>query len=841
MTTNVLTRPRTGPWVFGLAIGVIGAAGWIVTLPFLHAASPTPWSWQLVIGLFVVGRAIRVELHASRTATFSFVMTDLSFVIALLLGEPVTIPIGLALGAGVVAVIQRPPPVKLVFNLAQELVGALLGMWVFTILRGDDHLSARTGLGAMAGGLAMGLFSHFAVGVVTRLATGHRQQAPLRALWTSTVGSLGNSCVAVQTVYLGMQSPWLVVVPLVFVVVLWSVYDGLRRQQRLSDRSELLYRATAALHEQPNIDDGLLSVLAELRIALRARWARIVLLTSEGAFTCAVDEDGAEGVAMTAATDAEQHAARRLIDAVQTVRLFPANQPDVTSGALATFATGDAVVAPVHRGDEAAGIVVVDARAGSVDRLTRADVDMVEMMTKQIGMALERGYLERSLHQLVELERQLTQQAFYDSVTGLVNRNYLMRELAALCTDQYGSHAVLLVDLDDFKMVNDSLGHVAGDELLKIVAQRLVGSIGDRGVVGRLGGDEFAIVLRNTDDEFCNRTAQHIISALAQVAHLEGREVSVGGSVGVRRTTGPPDEPATILRDADLALYDAKAMGKGRVAHFEPAMHELAQERLALTSALALAIEREEFVLVYQPIFDMINRRVSAAEALVRWMHPERGQLGPASFLQLCEESGWIVEVGWCVLREALQQLADWEPMLAGTEFYLSVNVSARQLREPHFAEDVLALLRTYNVPGHRLVLEITESLFIDDPIQTQQVLERMATAGLRFGLDDFGTGYSSLSQLQRLPLYLVKIDQSFVARLGTGTEATVFVRAIIQLADALRLQVVAEGVETVGQADELVRLGCRRGQGWLYARATSARDLTAMLDARAGQLAHEA
>ncbi|MEI2704246.1 MAG: bifunctional diguanylate cyclase/phosphodiesterase [Ilumatobacteraceae bacterium] len=499
------------------------------------------------------------------------------------------------------------------------------------------------------------------------------------------------------------------------------------------------------------------------------------------------------------------------------------------------------MVAPVHRGDEAAGIVVVDARAGSVDRLTRADVDMVEMMTKQIGMALERGYLERSLHQLVELERQLTQQAFYDSVTGLVNRNYLMRELAALCTDQHGSHAVLLVDLDDFKMVNDSLGHVAGDELLKIVAQRLVGSIGDRGVVGRLGGDEFAIVLRNTDDEFCNRTAQHIISALAQVAHLEGREVSVGGSVGVRRTTGPPDEPATILRDADLALYDAKAMGKGRVAHFEPAMHELAQERLALTSALALAIEREEFVLVYQPIFDMVNRRVSAAEALVRWMHPERGQLGPASFLQLCEESGWIVEIGWCVLREALQQLADWEPMLAGTEFYLSVNVSARQLREPHFAEDVLALLRTYNVPGHRLVLEITESLFIDDPIQTQQVLERMATAGLRFGLDDFGTGYSSLSQLQRLPLYLVKIDQSFVARLGTGTEATVFVRAIIQLADALRLQVVAEGVETVGQADELVRLGCRRGQGWLYARATSARELTAILDARAGQLAHEA
>ncbi len=814
-----------GPWVLTLLLGVIAAAGWPEALAHVPRHAPHPWPWVATVALFVVGRFLRVELHATRTATISFVMADLAFVVALLLGQLWTIPAGLAAGAVIAALFQRPPLVKFLFNIAQESVGALAGTVVFDLLGDTRQFSGRSGFAAMAGGLVMAMFCQLAVSGVTRLASG-TAQSPLRALWTGTVCSIANSSVAVEAVFLGSIAVPLALVPAAFVIVLFAVYSTLRRQQRVTDRSELLYRATAALHEQPNLDDGLLSVLGELRGALRAEWARLVLLTPEGAVTCAVGERIEDGTAMTAAAPTEESAARRLAAEVDDVTLYRAGSVEVTSGAVSVFAHGDTVVAPVRRNDERAGVVVVDARAGSADRLSKSDIGMVEMMTKQIGMALERGDLERSIHQLVELERQLRQQAFYDSVTGLANRNHLMTELADLCRTQNGQHAVLLVDLDDFKTVNDSLGHVAGDELLKTVAQRLVGCIGAGGLVARLGGDEFAIILRDADDLSCERTAQRIIGALSQVTHLEGREVGIGASVGLRRTGGVPDQPADVLRDADLALYNAKSQGKGRFARFEPVMHAQAQERLELTSALATAIDRGEFVLAYQPIVELGSGRVAAAEALVRWRHPERGELSPGAFLRLTEESGWIVELGWYVLRQALQQLAAWEPVIAGTDFYLSVNVSTRQLKEPHFAEDVLALLRAYGVPGERLVLEITESLFIDDPRPTKVVLETMAGAGVRFGLDDFGTGYSSLSQLQELPLALVKIDRAFVARLGLGAESRLLVRGIIQLADALHLHVVAEGVETAEQRDALVEMHCRRAQGYLFGRPASPEQL---------------
>lgn len=828
-----------GPWLLVGLLAIVAAAGWWLMLGRLTAVHPDPWPLWVLALFFFVASYLEVDLSSAGAQSMSFAMTDAAFVAALLLGEPLAVALG-PLAAGLANVLwRRPPLVKLLFNVTQESVGALAGTLVFHVIRDDRLLSGRTGFAAVIGGLVMGLFSQAAVSVVTRVASGSRRQTPFRSLLLSSVGSLGNGTVALQAVFLGAVSPWLAAVPAVLVAVLYFGYRGVSHQQQVTDRSDLLYRATAALHEQPNMDDGLISVLAELRTALRAQWARIVLFTPEGAVTCAVDADDFEPAPMTAALPSQESAARRLAAELSAVSMFRATSADVVSGPISVFTRGDTLVAPLTRGGQQAGVVMVDARSGSADRLKQADVEMVEMMSKQICVALEKGALERSLHQLVELERELTKQAHYDGVTALANRNFLMNDLGRLVNEPTTiGHAVLLVDLDDFKMVNDSLGHVAGDELLKIVAQRLVGCVGDQGVVGRLGGDEFAVLARDITEDAAERLAERIITAISTVVHLEGREVSVGATIGIRRTLGDPDQPADLLRDADLALYNAKGLGKGRLARYEASMHEQAQERLELTSALANAITRDEFVLVYQPIVDLRSGQVVAAEALVRWMHPVRGELAPGVFLTLTEESGLIVELGWVVLRQALRQLAEWEAQLGSTDFYLSVNVSARQLKEPEFAAGVLELLTAYGVPGHRLVLEITESVFIDDPIQTQGVLDRIATAGVRFGLDDFGTGYSSLSQLQQLPLYLVKVDRSFVSRLGGKRDGRVLVRAIIQLANALRLQVVAEGIETAEERDELVGLGCPRGQGWLLGRPHPAALLGAQLADQAAAVA---
>jgi len=295
-----------------------------------------------------------------------------------------------------------------------------------------------------------------------------------------------------------------------------------------------------------------------------------------------------------------------------------------------------------------------------------------------------------------------------------------------------------------------------------------------------------------------------------------------------------------LLRDADLALYNAKSNGKGQATMFVPAMYAQAQERLTLTTALASAVERDEFALVFQPIVHLESGRMAGVEALVRWRHPERGEIGPAQFLGLTEESGLIVLLGRNILRQALTALSGWLPALGESDFYISVNVSARQLREDNFAESVLDLLHQFQISPKRLVLEITESMLIEDVIRTKGVLDHLAAVGVRISLDDFGTGYSSLSQIQQLPFHQIKIDQSFVRRLGSGRDATVVVRAILQLADAMHLDAVAEGIELQSHLADLRALGCSKGQGWLFSKAMPSERINEMLLESRGSVQRE-
>jgi diguanylate cyclase (GGDEF)-like protein len=418
----------------------------------------------------------------------------------------------------------------------------------------------------------------------------------------------------------------------------------------------------------------------------------------------------------------------------------------------------------------------------------------------------------------------LAHQARHDSLTGLPNRTLLLDCLARACeVSAYEARAVglLFVDLDNFKTVNDSLGHATGDELLVLVADRLRSCLRPGDIVARLGGDEFAVVLAGGSDAAVARhIAGRIIETLRQPFALGAAEVVIGASVGIALTSTSATDPGDLLRNADVALYAAKSQGKGRSEFFVEDMHRAAQSRLALQGEIRRALANEEFTVYYQPVVNLRSGAIVGCEALVRWIHPERGMIPPLEFIPLCEELGLIVPLGEWVLREVCIAQRDWKerfPHRAAP--VVTVNVSPRQLQQPGFVDRLASLLEQTGADSRSIVLEITEGVLLDDTDATLQVLESLRDLGFALAIDDFGTGYSALSYLQRFPINLLKIDRSFVNGLGRGGERSALVRAIVALGQALNLKLVAEGIEFPGQQKQLLALGCENGQGYLFAR----------------------
>lgn len=432
-----------------------------------------------------------------------------------------------------------------------------------------------------------------------------------------------------------------------------------------------------------------------------------------------------------------------------------------------------------------------------------------------------------------EAEELLRHQAFHDPLTGLANRALFTDrvEHALVVHERIGDEAaVLFLDLDDFKAVNDSLGHLAGDELLRAVGLRLRDALSPRHTVARLGGDEFAILVEDARGASAAvHAAELIVGALQAPFDIEGREVFVTASVGI--AVGRDKEE--LLRSADVAMYRAKASGKAQYVVYAPRMDEDVVGRLELVADLRRA-HIEEFVLHYQPTVELATGKIVGFEALVRWQHPTRGLLQSSDFIPLAEETGRIVEIGRWVLVEACRQTARWRAALAGSEtLSVSVNVSTRQVRRPALIEDVLQALESSGLAAEALTLEITESVLAHRREEMAIILDEVAGLGVRLALDDFGTGYSSLSLLQDLPVHTLKIDRSFVHSIDIGPERRAFVKAIVDLAHALELTVVAEGIEAPAQTAELQRLGCRYGQGFEFSVPLEAHALEALLASR--------
>ena len=430
----------------------------------------------------------------------------------------------------------------------------------------------------------------------------------------------------------------------------------------------------------------------------------------------------------------------------------------------------------------------------------------------------------RDVTERKRFEEALAHQAFHDALTGLANRQLFEDRLAhAMSRDsRSGPLAVLFLDVDDFKIVNDSLGHASGDELLVVIAQRLAGALREHDTVARLGGDEFAILLEDTEVAAASRIAQELLGVLAAPVALGNTVQVVRASIGISDAVPGEGTEAEVMRNADVAMYVAKDSGKdsgkGRVSVYDSGLHARALELMAVRAELREAITGGQLVVHYQPTVQLSSEAISGFEALVRWQHPVRGLLLPGDFIPVAEHSGLVVPLGEWVLRQACRDGARMQsPQHAPT---VAVNVAPQQLVRDGFVDLVLSALETAALPADRLVLEVTETALLEDLDGSRSVLARLREHGVRVAIDDFGTGYSSLSQLTQLPVDVLKIDKSFVDRLCGLEQDSTLVRAIIAMSNGLRMTTVAEGIELPEQAAWLASTSCSLGQGWLWSRA---------------------
>jgi len=465
----------------------------------------------------------------------------------------------------------------------------------------------------------------------------------------------------------------------------------------------------------------------------------------------------------------------------------------------------------------------------------------------QIGVSAVRdddgrvGYFISQTHDITErrqFQDELAHRALHDPLTGLPNRALFLDRLthALARSRRHGDEvAVLFVDLDRFKLVNDEMGHRAGDGVLLDAARRLSAAARTEDTVGRFGGDEFTILCEGAGEEEARRVAERVLAGFSRPFDHDGREFHLSASIGIRVGDGAATTPDLLLRDADIALYAAKSHGRARLQMFDPDANRPGVELLATEQALRLALRHGELCLHYQPTVDLESERITGLEALMRWNHPERGLVPPGDFIPVAEQSGLIVPIGEWVLREACSQLQAWRRAgIVGRDLHVAVNVSARQLSRPELPETVAKALAYAELDPACLCLEITESAIIHDPGVALANLEAIKRQGVSIALDDFGIGFSSLSQIRDLPpVDVIKVDRSFTAGLGRNESDAAVVNAVLSLTRSLGLTSVAEGVETNDQLGQLRELGCDVGQGFYFARPQPPEEVERMLAAR--------
>ncbi|WP_133478582.1 bifunctional diguanylate cyclase/phosphodiesterase [Cognatilysobacter segetis] len=628
----------------------------------------------------------------------------------------------------------------------------------------------------------------------------------------------------------------------------------IQERQRSVRIQETLYRIAELSHTATNLDEFYAAVHRIVGEFLDARNFYIALLSDDGStvhFPYFVDQSGNRAESRPVGRGISEYAMRQgkplLLDMTDPDTLQHIRELQ-QRGELR--AIGKESVAwlgvPLVLGDRVMGLLAVQSYTAGVGYSAR-DRELLTFISYQIANGLERqraaaelknAYLDleqRVAERTVELseqievreqiEQRLKHEVLHDSLTGLPNRAYLrdqlVRALAHRERDPHYRFAVLFMDLDRFKVINDSVGHLVGDALLKEVARRFARCVrGGRDMVARLGGDEFAILMEVDSPESAMRMGHRVIEALKEPVRVESKELFTGVSVGITLSSPHYTSPEDLLRDADIAMYRAKAGGRHRIEVFDEQLHEQALQLLEVESDLRRAITRQEFEPYFQPIVRLVDGAVVGYEALIRWNHPERGVLAPGAFLHVADASGSMEAIDWQMFDRAL----DCIPGLLQPGQYVNLNFSPRHFRSQELDERFLRLVADKGVDPSQVRIEVTEGALLENPEQIGQVFNRLRENGVLIALDDFGTGYSSLSYLHRFKLHTVKIDRSFISDLQIEEEggSTAVVRAILALSRAQRLEVVAEGIETEAQRRALMTLGCELGQGYYFAKPAS-------------------
>jgi len=821
--------PQARVWALVFATG---GAALVLAATVLSAFPPLDPSWRLPWWLMAVGfwaaEAQVIHFHFRRGA-HTFSLNELPLVVGFFLAVPLELVFAQAIGSAVaLAINRRQPPVKLAFNIGSFALSSVVGLLVFHAVGSGPLTDPMRWVAAFLAVALSNLVGVLTVATVISISEGSLGAPKLRQMiGVSTVVAITNTSIALLAVIIivaDTRAVWLLALPIATLFFGYRAFIGARQQH---ESLELLYESTRILQRTPELDSALVQLLYHSRTMFRAEQAEIVLFPSapgDGYLITSVAESRTSVMAQASAAawkPVHQHV-------VEYGKAFLLN---TTSLELEDDReVRDAMIAPLGTDGGVIGAMVIANRLGDVSTFTAEDLRLFATVANHAGTALENGQLERSLAKLSTLQDELKHQAFHDGLTQLANRGLFGESVnARLAATPRGKRSVVMfVDLDDFKFVNDMYGHPAGDAMLVEVATRLQACTRAADLTARLGGDEFAILLDDSPDlANAERVAGRIAEILRQPFSIGDVQTHVSASIGIAAGS-QGDSAEDLLRQADVAMYSAKAAGKGRWVIYKASMLRTVRSRHDVGAELQLAVDRGEFQLRYQPVVSLESGGIVGAEALVRWNHPTRGEVGPDEFIGTAEENAMIVPIGRWVLAEACREAAGWRLLHTTASPWVAANLSARQLLHPTLLDDVDSALAASGLPPASLILEVTESVLLHDADAAIEVLGKLRARGIQIALDDFGTGYSSLSYLHRFPIDILKIAQGFVDVDDAKDERWILAQAIISLGRALGLKVIAEGVERRAQVQRLKSAGCEFAQGFFFARPLHGETLAA-------------
>ena len=827
-----------GRTVCALTIAIVGGVALVALAPVVsNPVDPgaAPW-WLIGVGFFLSegfvllarGRVSVVALspHAATLGVALFLLDPGSLLVAQVAGMAVALVIaGIGMRSGLIrlAVAATSTAAALALFMAVGSVTELSGLigWVAAVVA----VTVATAVDIMLPRLWQPDIESTETEIVPHVTR------------LSLLGAIASACialVALELIRLDRPGQMLLLL-LPFASCAAAVWATTSEHRRLVNL-RLLADAVRRAHEAPGRDASILELLEAPLTLVDADVAWIALLPRTGGDELHVASTAPEGTSPLRACRLQRDRAAGVhaeIERDGAREVSGDDTGDMLYTLISDLGLKRAISIPLCGEDGVNGLLIVGSRSRSTPGYRAEDLRLLETFAGNASVLVENDRLERSVTELQVLKDELRHQAYHDTLTALPNRALFSESVTdALDVNRSATPAVLFLDLDDFKTINDSLGHHAGDELLVAVAGRVRGAVRIEDLPARLGGDEFAVLARDGGKESAELIADRLVRALEAPFMIAGREMRVHASVGIAYGKPGVTSADELLRNADVAMYNAKHSGKGRHATYEPEMHLRVRHRQELVSALTLAAERNEIGVHYQPIVDLASGKMVAVEALARWDRPSHGLLLPGTFIPVAEETGLMLQIGRNVLREACSRVASWQRTFPGMEnLRVNVNLAPSEITGRQLVENVVAILEETSLPADTLVLEITESGVMENPDEALATMNELRSLGISLALDDFGTGHSSLAHLRMFPIDTLKIAREFVAGLPESPVDTAFFETIVRLGGSLGLDVVAEGIECAAQASAVTSLGCGLAQGFHFGHPLAPLGLTYALN----------